>query len=46
MVVLTAVVAVGLAAVPAGIGAAPVEPLRLNDFQAKGSHNSFHSDSS
>ena len=27
---------------PDGIGAAPVEPLRLNHFQVKGSHNSFH----
>ena len=41
-VLLAAVVALSLVPAPVGIDAAPVEPLRLNHFQVKGSHNSFH----
>jgi hypothetical protein len=35
------VLAAGLVSV-AGVSAAPAEPLRLNDIQVKGSHNSYH----
>jgi hypothetical protein len=41
-VATVALVAVGLVSVGTGVDAAPAEPLRMNHFQAKGSHNSYH----
>ena len=42
LVALMAVAFVTGATGVSGVDAAPVEPLRLNDIQVKGSHNSYH----